>query len=163
MKTKFVLTALLVFALSSAAAYAEIWRVDNNIGSSGDFTTAQDAHDDAGDGDTLYFIGSPTSYGSLTMTKKLTIYGPGYFLDENPDTQQNKNSATIGQLNFEEGSENSYVSGMTISSNLNINTNDITLQRNHILCIATTSSISKYHNYAKFYSGISFLFNLCFK
>ncbi|MDZ7649737.1 MAG: hypothetical protein U5K54_22755 [Cytophagales bacterium] len=83
---QFILMALFVMPFT---LLAKIWIVDSNPGSaSKDFVNLQEAHDGASTGDTLYLIGSGVSYitTTVTLTKRLVIFGPGYFLN-NPDTQ----------------------------------------------------------------------------
>ena len=65
-------------------ASAKIWRLDNV--QNADFSSITTAHSSAASGDTVYVAGSVNNYGSVTLTKKLTIIGPGYFLAENPQT-----------------------------------------------------------------------------
>lgn len=75
----FFLSCLLVsVALSSNA---KVWRVNNNVGVTADFTTFFAAVAAAAAGDTLYIEASFTDYttNSITLTKKLTIIGAGYF------------------------------------------------------------------------------------
>ena len=57
--------------LTCSLSFAKIWRVNNNIGITANFTTLQAAHDGAAAGDTVYLESSPTSYGGLNCTKKL--------------------------------------------------------------------------------------------
>ena len=68
------------------AAQAAIITVDKNAGNNADFTSLQTAHNAAASGDTLYVAGSSQGYSRLTLSKKLFVFGPGYFLTENPDT-----------------------------------------------------------------------------
>lgn len=63
-------------------SFSKVWIVNNNLGGAGDFAEAQAAHDAAVAGDTLYLVGSATSY-SLTIAKNMTVMGEGYFLTEN--------------------------------------------------------------------------------
>ena len=125
---------IIFILLYAVLAFSTIHKVDKNTANNPDFTTLQDAHDGATDGDTLYVYGSGSHYGSLTLTKKLIIIGTGYFLDENPETQVEAISAICRQIIFESGSEGSIVSGMeiTCSANMNIKTSNITLKRNKI-------------------------------
>ena len=53
---------------------AKIWTVDNSPGAGSDFKTAATAHAGASKGDTIIFMPSYGSYGSLNITKKLFIY-----------------------------------------------------------------------------------------
>ena len=90
--------SLLFFVFISASTLGKIWIVDSNSGSTAkDFTNLKAAHDGAAAGDTLYLIGSPVNYitTKVTLTKRLVIIGPGYFLNENPNTQSNVASAFL--------------------------------------------------------------------
>ncbi len=130
----FLLTAWLALTTGSPA---KIWRVDSNPGSPGDFATLADAHTAAAAGDTLYVHGSPVGYGDVVITKTLFIFGPGYFLSENPETQANLQSAQVNLITLDPGSEGSLLSGLDIGNSVNINADNITLRRNRI---STTSS-----------------------
>jgi hypothetical protein len=132
---------LIVLLTLSATAFGKIWIVDTNPGSTAkDFTNLQTAHDGAVAGDTLYLIGSPISYitTKVTITKRLVIIGPGYFLNENVDTQANIlpafiQSTTPGvceELEFASGSDGSVLMGIRILGFLVINANNILIKRN---------------------------------
>jgi hypothetical protein len=108
---------------------AKVHRVDNTHNA--DFSSVADAHTAADGGDTLYVAGSVQSYGSLTLIKPLTIFGPGYFLAQNPQTQANLNSATFATMTFATGSEGSVVSGVT-AIDLNVNADDVVVRRNRL-------------------------------
>lgn len=111
-----VLLAGIMLVAAPPAAQAKIWRVDNNGGSPGDFTTAQAAHNAAAVlvNDTLYFNGSGTGYGNLTMTKRLYVFGPGYFLTQNPQTQAAPDAASLGELRVDPSAAGSIITGMTM-------------------------------------------------
>ncbi|MBS4026996.1 MAG: hypothetical protein KGZ58_00045 [Ignavibacteriales bacterium] len=128
-----IIIALFYFTLQQTAG-ARVWTVSNNSGDHANFATLQLAHDGANSGDTLYVFGSETVYNSLTLTKKLTIIGTGYFLTQNPNTQARKLNAQASAMNFKSGSEGSEVIGMHIGSGnqIFINANNITLKRNYI-------------------------------
>ncbi|MEQ1587304.1 MAG: hypothetical protein ABL895_15550, partial [Cyclobacteriaceae bacterium] len=124
MKT-LLLTCLL---LLSIASFGKIWIVDNNVGSTAkDFTSLMEAHDGASAGDTLYLIGSPNNYKSYNndvtniITKRLVIIGPGYFLNENPNTQVSPTTSYFTtvlfcneEIEFAPGSEGSIMMGLVI-------------------------------------------------
>ena len=119
MKKNFIFWMLIFFAGNTA--FAKIWRV-NNTGVTTDFTTAQAAINAAGvvDGDTIHIEPSGTSYGNLTLTKRLVIIGNGYFLgtsgsNSNPDLQANPATSSIGELYINSGGSNSVIMGMTIN------------------------------------------------
>lgn len=82
------ISILIVAACIAVTANAKIWRVNNIAGITANFTTIQAAHDGAAAGDTIHLEPSNTSYGNLTMTKKLSIVSTGQFVPENPGFQQ---------------------------------------------------------------------------
>ena len=135
MKNLLLSLALLVgaSALAPVTAQAKIWRIDNNGGSPGNFTTLQAAFN-AGSGvannDTLYVNGSGTSYGSATVDKRVYIFGPGYFLAQNPETQASPTSAMVDQLTFTSASSGSLITGMRFNY-LEINADNILVKRNY--------------------------------
>ena len=96
--------AVLAFVFVTLSAQAKIWRVNNNVGITADFTTLQNAHNAAASGDTIYVEGSNTSYGALNCSKQLTIIGPGYFLDLVPNTQAIPLTAKVGAVSLNSGS-----------------------------------------------------------
>jgi hypothetical protein len=134
---------LIILLLGATTTFGKIWIVDSNAGSTAkDFTNLQAAHDGATAGDTLYLIGSPVNYitTKVTVTKKLIIIGPGYFLNENPDTQTNVASAFLNntaggvceELEFAAGSEGSVLMGVQIIGRLVVSANNILIKRNLI-------------------------------
>lgn len=81
--------------LCSSGLFAKSWRV-NNVDSSADFQSLDVAMETISAGDTLYLEGSDNFYSiSEPVTTKVTVIGPGYFLEENPNTQERKTQATI--------------------------------------------------------------------
>ena len=122
-------TVCLALAGVTSPATAKVWRVDNTHNA--DFSAVSDAHEAAVAGDTLYVSGSVQSYGSLTLDRSLTIFGPGYFLAENPQTQANLNAAGFGNIVLSPGSEGSVVSGVTVTD-FDVNANDVVLRRNRL-------------------------------
>jgi hypothetical protein len=120
-----------VVTIVSNAAFAKIWRVNNNPGVNANFTTLQAAHDGAASGDTVYVESSATGYGGLSCTKKIIIIGTGYFLDQNQGLQAFALPSTVGQIVFSTGSAGSTLQGLTFNgSNVYIDVNDIVVQRN---------------------------------
>ena len=133
MKVKAIISALLISTFAVTPASAKIWRVDSNTANEADFRNLQEAHDGVSEGDTLYVSGSGLSYGGLGVTKTLYIFGPGYFFEENPDTQALPISAIISSITFGAGSEGSSIAGFTIKKNttypvITVNTNNITIR-----------------------------------
>jgi hypothetical protein len=110
MKTKLTLIALLISAYSNAT----VRTVNNNNPSPGQFATFASAHTAAVNGDTLYISGSPTSYGTNTITKVLTVIGTGH----NPD-KQNPLVSTFVNITCGAGSSGSKFIGLILGGNQN--------------------------------------------
>ncbi len=130
MKKTLLLTAL---SLSVLLAHAKIWRVNNVPGVAADFTTAQAAHDGASANDTIYLESSPTSYGDLITTKKLTWIGLGYFLAQNTGLQFHNNTGFVSNVTVNPGSDGSLFQISSTPGNFTINScSNITLLRCYI-------------------------------
>src|SRR5690348_8514089 len=106
--------AILFVALACSTAFAQTIRRVNNTGitlGANMYADLQTAHNAAAAGDIIYVDGSGDEYGNLTLTKKLTIIGPVYFLGENyanfPDTR----TANLTNVTFNAGSEGSIIMG----------------------------------------------------
>ena len=142
MKTKFF-TILSVAILCATVSNAAVWRVSNVSGANADFTGITEALNSTmvQSGDTLYIEPSPVSYGSISVTKMLTIIGNGYFVTENPETQSNTNNSTLGSVSFNNGSAGSSISGC-VTTSINISTSNITIERNRIYSMSITANIS---------------------
>lgn len=156
MKTKlfFLNIAVLCTAiLFSVSLDAQTWRVNNqsdydgstnfgeNYGGTPSFPVFKEINDAVASpnvmaGDTLHIEGSTIPYAIATITKRLTIIGPGYFLTENEKVSNNTYDAKVGSLTFNSGSEFSQVIGMNIlggssssSGKINCNVSNITIKR----------------------------------
>ncbi len=140
------LTAIVIFI--AMTGNAKVWRVSSRvidgIAVDADFNTLQDGIDGASSGDTLYLMGSKNSYGTGIFEKKLVVIGPGYWLTENQHTQAITDTARVGSLTFNDGSQGSKVQGLALSYSattyvyavnfryVTINTDSITIARNYI-------------------------------
>ncbi|RYF84526.1 MAG: hypothetical protein EON98_08955 [Chitinophagaceae bacterium] len=145
--------AILASVFVTLSAQAKIWRVNNNVGITADFTTIQLAHNGANAGDTLYLEGSTTSYGNLTSTKQLTIIGPGYFLDLVPNTQAITLTAKVGTVTLNQGSGGTIIQGIDFDgSTLNIYVNDVTIRKNKFSSSSSNTEL--------YYFGVINLYNL---
>jgi hypothetical protein len=120
----------LLFVVSNGSLFAKIWRVNNAPGINADFNNLQTAHNSASAGDTIYIEGTPFSYGGLTCTKRLSLFGPGFFLGENENTLAIKNHAHVDGITFNEGSQGSLLYGLYLAQSLNCNVNNIHVKRN---------------------------------
>lgn len=146
MKKTIILTVCLT-ALIAFTASAKIWRV-NNTGLEADFTTIQAAHDAITvlAGDTLHLESSPKTYGDLICTKKLIIFGPGFFLDLNLNQQSLPTTATITSFRLSAGSSGTVISGLTITGQNYIYTGDVTITRNFVDQVIYLSRDYSYNN-----------------
>lgn len=101
-----------------AMAFAQhSYTVSNVPGASADFKTLQGAHDSVAAGSILYLSPSSYTYGDAVFTKKLTIYGTGYFLGQNlqPNTQASAGAVFVTSITFRPGSDNSFAEGLQFS------------------------------------------------
>jgi hypothetical protein len=105
MKTSLLSFGILLFAAGSMNA--NVITCSNNAINAGMYTTIQAAHDAAAVGDTVYVMGSPTSYGDLTIKTRITLVGAGYALN---GTQYNY-STTLGNIYFDTVGFGNAVSG----------------------------------------------------
>lgn len=139
---------------------AKIITVSNNPSQPAQFSTSSAALAASSDGDTLYFHGSPTSYGnSLNINKKLVILGPGRF-------PQGENSYNAHFRNIVANTAGSVIMGMTAGEGFSISSNSTTVVGCRIFSmhlnghsnvfirdcvIANTSTLI--NNFAIFFSG----------
>lgn len=95
MKKNILFVVYLSFFVVFTYAQNLVITVDNNVNSTADFTTINEAMDAAQPGDTIYVTPSLTSYGSVTVAKKLHFRSIGH----TPEVT-NGLSAKIGFLTF---------------------------------------------------------------
>jgi hypothetical protein len=114
--------ALFVALLTSLSG--TVWHVNNTTTMNADFTQISTAVADANvvDGDTLYVYGSTTYYSNVTITKRLTIIGAGYFLGDNPGLQVNTVGTGTLNVTLSTGSEGSVLAGLYVTETLTLNT-----------------------------------------
>jgi hypothetical protein len=134
MKRSGKLSIVFLTLLCSISAYPTTWIVDNSVGSNiASFTSLQEANDTniVTNGDTIQLIGSATSYGNITFTKELHVFGTGYRLDENGLNSPNGLYSTTGAVSFSNGSDGSSIEGIK-TGNINIRDSSITILKCHI-------------------------------
>jgi len=176
MKKNYVLLfAVLFTALNVQVANAKIWRVNNksnfngttlygdNFGGTSSYPVFTEINNAVGwasvnNGDTLYVEGSSTTYASATVTKKLAIIGPGYFLNENPKTSNDLLSAQIGSISFNAGAAGSQLIGVSIIHvfpyYVHLNTNNLTVKRCWIAdAVHINSGVSDIYILENFFSN----------
>lgn len=130
MKKFFLITLLTPFIFINS--YGKIWRVNNNSGTTADFTSAQDAHNSTNvlAGDTINLEPSPASYGNLTCSKRLTWISTGAFLLNHPNEQFSVNPGKLDDLNVSNaGSNNSRFYGIYINNVIQIGSSAVRLDR----------------------------------
>jgi len=141
MRGSFNKKLIVIFLITIAANLnATVYRVNNNPGIDADFNSFSEAQSEANAGDTLYLGGSQVSYGNIVFTKPLVVIGPGYFLEDNPETQMNKNSAKLGTINFNSASEGSKIMGLEIQDEITVSTGNIDIRNNIIRSIVISAS-----------------------
>ncbi|MES2777424.1 MAG: hypothetical protein V4722_24810 [Bacteroidota bacterium] len=134
MKKFFLLS--LAATVSCSISFAKVWRVNNNVGVTANFSTAQAANDNVSvlAGDTIHLEPSITTYGSLTASKRLTWISTGAFLDATPNQQFSPNIGRVDALNVYgsgAGPHNS-VFHIYIVGSANIDANNIRLDRCYV-------------------------------
>ena len=98
---KTIATLVTGLTLYGGAVHATTLLVDNNMLHDADYRTLQDAVDAASEGDTIILAGSSTRYGNATISKRLNIYGNGYYLEEN-DLGSYSWEASVDSMKFQE-------------------------------------------------------------
>ncbi len=117
MKTRFFSIVCLFLALSSSAATLT---VDNNTDADINglyYAAFADAHSAAVDGDTIYINPSSRTYGNITISKHLVIYGVGFA----PQTNS-KQATTLSSVTLGGGADNSVLNGLVITQVVNLST-----------------------------------------
>jgi len=153
---------MLLFCFCFINANAAIWRLNNNPGIDADFRTFTEAHEAASAGDTIFIEGNGYSnhYGNITISKKLIIIGPGYFLNENDSLSANQLPARISSIIIEATAAGTEIYGLYIASiggsnNLVIKASDVIISRNYftqdgyndIILSANIQNVSITRNY----------------
>lgn len=117
------LNTLIILIFIALNANSKIWRVNNNSGITADFTTVQAAHDAATAGDTIHLEPSGTSYGNLTMTKRLVIVSSGNYITENPGYQVQSNSGYLTTITISNTGANGSVIMVKFIGDINLSNN----------------------------------------
>ncbi|MBX2896893.1 MAG: hypothetical protein KF763_15710 [Cyclobacteriaceae bacterium] len=148
---KTITPKLIVFFLTliTATTFAQTIRRVNNTGiplGANMYATLQAAHNAAVNDDIIYVEGSGAFYAGATITKRLTIIGPGYLLAENypnfADVRPAEFTFVTNAITFNAGSEGSIVtgcSGFVNDLNININVSNITVTRNRSIKVNINS------------------------
>jgi hypothetical protein len=128
---KILVLPILFIALLTNTVSAKIWRVNNTAGVNADFTDPQLAHNAAVAGDTIHIEPSATGYGNLNVSKRIVLIGNGHTLNQDTGLQVNSNNSTISSLDFQVGSANSSMQGMSVTY-LYLEDQNVMIRRNSI-------------------------------
>ena len=128
MNVKMIITvgALMV----AAGVSADTLRVNNVASAGAQFTSIEDAIEAASEGDIIIVEASETSYGDIIVNKKVTLKGPGYFLQENGISNEGVATATCDNVSI--GAEGATITGMVIDRELKMRANNLVVTRNYV-------------------------------
>ena len=112
-----LLLGLLLTLLVLSPASAQTIRRVNNTGITGTniYADVDAAITASASGDIIQVESSGTAYPTFTVTKNVTIVGPGYFLDpsQNAGLQANPLTASVNGIVVQSGGASAYVAGIT--------------------------------------------------
>ena len=117
---QFCMVALAAAALATTAR-AGVITINNATVSPGQYSSIAEGIAAAATGDTLLVQGSVVNYGSFTLTKRLTLIGPGH----NPTDRQNTMPATLDNITISSNSGGSRLYGFSLAQ-VSTNVNSIT-------------------------------------
>ena len=125
---------LLLVLASFYKVQAKVLTVSNRPGASAQYQTVPDAIAAAAAGDTIYIQGSETSYGNITIDKKLTIIGTGHNPQKENALVSELSSVQLGAedaAGVQAAASGSSLIGLKISSvrTSNYGQKDITIKR----------------------------------
>ena len=112
-------TKTILLLLCTISIYGQNkWVVNNDPSRAPEhFETFAAAHDAATSGDTIYVVGTVSSYGTTTILKPLTIIGTGYNLNTlNDSITINDRVSTFGAFTIETTAGGSHLEGLALSS-----------------------------------------------
>ena len=120
---RYVLLLILLIGFQSFS-YSKIIRVNNmeeSIPEENLYSNLEDAYKNSVSGDTLYIEGSNIPYGDLTIEKRLTLIGQGYFTNENLGISSNKFETVVNRITLSDGSSGSKIYGLKFIQSGNAN------------------------------------------
>ncbi len=133
------LSAVMVLSVAMHAGKAQNMVVVNNTpGIVANYKTLQGEVDSVEDGTLILLQPGPVTYGNVIIKKRVSIIGPGYFLNHNPEptSQATPAEAVVSSLVFDTASNGSYVTGISLNGqNANgtrlvfLNTSNVNISR----------------------------------
>jgi len=103
-------------AVMSQFVQAAVYRVNNLPGVNANYSAMATAISGASVDDTLLVEGSYISYGVVTLNKRLTLIGTGYFISDNDTTQANPNSSRFDRLVIQSAAAGSKITGIHVEN-----------------------------------------------
>lgn len=128
---------LFVLAVTTFTANATIRTVNNGSVGAGQYTSVQTAVDASAVGDTIYIHGSETSYGNVTLNKRLVLIGAGHHVKGT----QFDFSTKLDWIYLSQGNSTTLPTGSTVKgiefygfqgSGGSLDVNNITMERSYI-------------------------------
>jgi hypothetical protein len=146
MKQIYILTAFML--LATVTLKATVWTVSNDPNQPAQWSSLQIACDSASAGDTLYVMGTATSYGTIHVKKRLHLIGAGIkpvgnYLYGYPTSVS---TIYLDTVNYISGSSGTIIEGLTVA-NIYVSFSglkDIIIKRNKIT--------SEFRNYTTSYN-----------
>ena len=131
---KSLLTICISLVIITTGLAQTVRRVNNNVGISGTnvYATFALAHTAAANNDIIIVEPSSTSYGDITITKPLKIYGNGYYLTINTELKADQRSSTFGSIDFNTGSGGSEIYGVATTYIYIYGVSNLVLSRNNV-------------------------------
>jgi hypothetical protein len=131
---KTIISTILSIIILNLAIAQTVRRVNNNVGISGTnvYSTFAAAHTAAANNDIIIIDPSTTSYGDITLTKPLKIYGNGYFLDTNTELKADQRRSNLGIVDLNTGSGGSEFYGVYMANVRIYGVSNVTLSRSYV-------------------------------
>ncbi len=139
---KNVTTTFLLISLLSISTTAQTTLIlDNNSDDPLHYKTFAEAIEAAAAGSTILVHGSGVGYGDITIDKAVKIIGPGFYIGENPGTE-NMSTATakFKAVNVSIDGGGAFLSGLRIEGICAIKGNATVIQRNQIRAVKIDNS-----------------------
>lgn len=118
MTIRLFMSMLAVTLLNGPAAAQTIHIADNNANAPAGanvHATLQGAIDAASDGDIIHVVPSPAIYGSVTISKQLTIYGIGHTPDKDVATTARVSGIVLNKTDITSDASGTIISGLSFA------------------------------------------------
>lgn len=118
---KIKLQLFILTLLGSASLNAAVFTVDSAPGSAAQYTQIDPAIAAASPGDTIYVSGNTVGYADATISKSLTLIGPGTFADK-----QSQHAAIISAFRLVNNTDHIKIAGFNMNSIFGPSANNVT-------------------------------------